>query len=424
MNTIATVAPFWVLAILILALVLAWVLPPVFRRPSAQQGLDRRALNIAVYRDQYRELEEDHRSGLLSDPQRDMARADLEARLAQDALVPDSPAATNAMPDRRRLGGVLAVVIPALALGLYLVAGEPGFIVKVAVAEQAEQERERKVQEALDRLEEQVDEALSTLEENVRKDPEDGISWVFLANAYIARDRWEDAESAYERAYALMPETAVVMSGYAEAMAVNADRDLSGRPIQLVREALVLDPEDPKALEMSGIHAYQNQEYTTAGYYWNQLLAQTPEDTPAHAELTAMVRQARALGHAEAFGDQGADTAPVAAISGRVEMAPELIGEADPSDTVYLFARTATGDGPPLAALRTRLDQLPVEFTLDDALALSPEHVLSNHESITLVARVTRHGDAQARPGDLEGILEGVAVGRGDVLLTIDTVRP
>ncbi len=423
MNTIATVAPFWLLAILILALVLAWVLPPLFRRPSAERGLDRRALNIAVYRDQYRELEEDHRSGLLSENQRDTARADLEARLAQDALIPDMPSA-NAMPDRRRLGGVLAAVIPALALGLYFLAGEPGFIVKAAVAEQAEEDRERKVQEALARLEEQVDEALSTLEENVRKDPEDGISWVFLANAYIARDRWEDAESAYERAYALMPDTAVVMSGYAEAMAVNAGRDLSGRPIQLVREALVLDPEDPKALEMSGIHAYQNQEYTTAGYYWNQLLAQTPEDTPAHAELTTMVRQARALGHAEAFGEQEADAAALGTIGGRVELAPELADEADPGDTVYLFARTATGDGPPLAALRTRLDQLPVAFTLDDTLALSPEHVLSNHESITLVARVTRHGDAQARPGDLEGTLEGVAVGRGDVLLTIDTVRP
>ena len=250
------------------------------------------------------------------------------------------------------------------------------------------------------------------------------MSWTFLANAYIARDRWDAAEKAYARAYALMPDTPVVMSGYAEAMAVNAGRDLSGRPIELVREALLLDPEDPKALEMSGIHAYQNHEYSTAGYFWNQLLRQTPEGTPAHAELTGMVRSARALGHTEAFGGPGGEPVDVALIRGRVELAPALAGQAEPGDTVYLFARTATGGAQPLAALRTRLDQLPVEFTLDDSLAVSPDHVLSNHESITLVARVSRHGDAQTRPGDLEGVLESVSVGSLDVRLVIDTVHP
>jgi cytochrome c-type biogenesis protein CcmH len=423
LNAIVTVAPFWIVAVLILTAVLAWVLPPLFRRPSASEGPSRRALNIAVYRDQYRELEDDHRNGLLSDEQMDVARTELEARLARDALT-GNPAATNAPVRSRGLGMAMVAVIPALALSLYLVAGDPGFVIKQAAAEQAEQERDRKVQEALARLEEQVDEALATLEQNVRDDPEDGLSWTFLANAYIARDRWEDAEEAYARAYALMPDTPVVMSGYAEAMAVNAGRDLSGRPIELVREALLLDPEDPKALEMSGIHAYQNREYSTAGYFWNQLLRQTPEGTPAHAELTAMVRSARALGHAEAFGGPGDEPMAAAVIRGRVELAPALADQAEPGDAVFLFARTATGGVQPLAALRTRLDQLPVAFTLDDSLAVSPDHVLSNHESITLVARVSRHGDSQARPGDLEGILEGVSVGRGDVLLVIDTVRP
>lgn len=424
MSPIATVAPFWILAVLMLIAVLGWVLRPLFRRPPASHGLDRRALNIAVYRDQYRELEQDHRDGLLSDAQRDAARAELEARLAQDALTVQ-PAPVPVVRGRYGLGPALAAAIPALALGLYLVAGEPGFLVQIAAADQAQQERERKVQEALTRLDEQVDQALVTLEDAVREDPDDGVSWTFLANAYIARDRWDDAEAAYERAYALMPDTAVVVSGYAEAIAVNAGRDLSGRPIELVREALLLDPEDPKALELSGIHAYQNREYSTAGYYWNQLLRQTPEDTPAHAELTAMVRNARALGHTEAFGAQQGGEAPApGAISGRVELAPDLVGKAEPGDTVYLFARTASGTTQPLAALRTRLDQLPVAFTLDDTLALTADHVLSNHESVTLLARVSRHGDSQARPGDLEGVLEAVAVGRNDVVLVIDAVRP
>ncbi|AHF00298.1 c-type cytochrome biogenesis protein CcmI [Thioalkalivibrio paradoxus] len=422
MNSIVSVAAFWVLALLMVAVVLVWVLPAALRRP-AKDALDRRELNIAVYRDQYRELEEDHRNGLLSDAQRDAARAELEARLAQDALT-GAEAAGSATGGARRLATGLAAVIPALALGAYLVVGEPGFVIKVAAAEQEEQERQREMQEALERLDRQVDDALATLEEAVREDPEDGVSWTFLANAYIARDRWEDAEAAFARAYELLPETAAVVSGYAEALAVNAGRDLSGRPIALVREALQLDAEDQKGLELAGIHAYQNREYTTAAYYWNQLLGQLPEGTPAHDELTAMVRNARVHGHVEAFGESELEPSDLVTVSGVVELAPELADQAEPGDTVYLFARTLTGNTLPLAALSTQLDQLPVAFTLDDSLAMSADHVLSNHESITLVARVSRHGDSRARPGDLEGVLDEVEVGSNDVRLVIDTVRP
>lgn len=413
---------FWFAALLLLAAVLFWVLPSLFRGIPARERLDRRELNIAVYRDQYRELEEDHRNGLISDEQRDVARAELEARLAQDALSGE-PEPSPVSRGGRRAGFALATVIPVLAVAGYLVVGDPGFVVKVAEATQAEEERQQKMEEALRRLDEQVDRALADLEQAVRDDPDDGVSWVFLANAYIARDRWDDAESAYARAYDLLPEKATVLSGYAEALAVNAGRNLAGRPMELIRQALQIDPDDQKALELAGIHAYQNEEFTTAAYYWNQALRQMPEGSPAHAELTAMVRSARVRGHTEAFGGAGMLAAPSASISGVVDIAPDLLAKAQPSDTVYLFARTR-GAGTPIATLSTRLDQLPVDFLIDDGLVTNPEHMLSNFESITLVARVSRDGDGRARPGDLEGVLETVDVGSRGVRLVIDTVRP
>lgn len=422
MNSTVSIILFWGAAVIMLAAVLLWILPTLFSRRNLDAPLDRRGLNIAVYQDQYRELENDHRSGLLSDAQKDAARRELEIRLARDALE-DSAAPVQQKPARPALGIGLLAVVPALALGLYLVVGEPGFVLKVAAADQAEEERQRKMQEALQRLDAQVDQALAELQQAVRDNPEDGIAWTYLANAYIARDRWQDAESAYARAYELLPENAAVLSGYAETLGVNAGRDLSGRPIELVREALLLDPRDQKALELAGIHAYQNEEFTTASYHWNQALQLLPEDSPAHAELSAMVRSARIRGHVEAFGGAEMLTSPAAVIRGRVELAPELAGAADAEDTVFLIVRTL-GGGVTLATLSTRLDQLPVDFVLDDGLVSDPEHLLSKYESITLVARVSSHGDARARPGDLEGVLESVQVGSRDVRLVIDTVRP
>ena len=407
-----------------LVAVLAWILPPLLRRSLDETAaLDRRELNIAVYQDHYRELENDHRGGLLSDAQKDAARRELEVRLARDALADSAAATTPRGPARPSFGVGLMAVVPALALGLYLVVGDPGFVLKVAAAEEAELEQQRKMQAALERLEGQVERALADLEQVVRDNPQDGEAWTYLANAYVARDRWQEAESAYARAYELLPGNAAVLSGYAEVLGVNAGRDLSGRPIELVREALILNPTDQKALELAGIHAFQNEEYTTASYHWNQALKLMPEESPAYAELAAMVRAARIRGHVEAFGGAEMLTDPSAVIRGRVELAPELAESAAPEDSVFLIARTL-GGGVPLVTLSTRMDQLPVDFVLDDALIDDPENLLSKFESITLVARVSRHGDARARPGDLEGVIESVRVGSSNVRLVIDTVRP
>jgi type II secretory pathway pseudopilin PulG len=81
LNSTVSIILFWVAALIMLAAVLAWILPALFRRTEAAAALDRRELNIAVYRDQYRELENDHRSGLLSDAQRDAAAGNWRSAL-------------------------------------------------------------------------------------------------------------------------------------------------------------------------------------------------------------------------------------------------------------------------------------------------------------------------------------------------------
>ena len=67
---------------------LAFVVVPLLRRrPGA--GLSRDAINVAVYRDQLRELETDLRAGTLGQDQYDRSRGEIEARLLQDVNRPD-----------------------------------------------------------------------------------------------------------------------------------------------------------------------------------------------------------------------------------------------------------------------------------------------------------------------------------------------
>jgi cytochrome c-type biogenesis protein CcmH len=117
--------------------------------------------------------------------------------------------------------------------------------------------------------------------------------------------------------------------------------------------------------------------------------------------------------------------AGAASVRVRVEVAPELAGRLHPDDTLYVFARAEQGSPMPLAIVRRQARDLPVELTLDDSLAMTPENRLSAHPRVRLGARVSRSGDARPASGDLEGQLGPVETGGGGVQrIVIDRTVP
>ena len=101
---------------------------------------------------------------------------------------------------------------------------------------------------------------------------------------------------------------------------------------------------------------------------------------------------------------------------------PALKARAAPDDVVFIFARAAEGPRMPLAVVRTRVADLPREFTLDDSMAISPEFKLSSAGSLRIEARVSRSGDATAKPGDLRGESGPVQPGARKLSILIDKV--
>jgi cytochrome c-type biogenesis protein CcmH len=78
----------------------------------------------------------------------------------------------------------------------------------------------------------------------------------------------------------------------------------------------------------------------------------------------------------------------------------------------------------PLAVLRAQAGSLPLNFTLDDSLAMSPTARLSGAARVRVDARISRSGNAMPSPGDLVAEGEVVATGTRGVSLQIDRVRP
>jgi hypothetical protein len=97
-----------------------------------------------------------------------------------------------------------------------------------------------------------------------------------------------------------------------------------------------------------------------------------------------------------------------AEISGTVEIASKLAPRAAAGATLFIYAKQPNAPGPPLAVLRMRVERWPVTFTLNDANAMVPGRNLSNADSVQIEARISKSGDALARPGDLVGTVTGV----------------
>src|ERR1019366_5080621 len=106
---------FWIFGALMLAIALLFVLPPLLRKGSgAPAHAQRDEINLAVLRDQSRELDADLAAGTIDASAHESARHELEHRVAEDV----QPSAPLTRGRGQRLAALLVgitVVIGAVA---------------------------------------------------------------------------------------------------------------------------------------------------------------------------------------------------------------------------------------------------------------------------------------------------------------------
>jgi cytochrome c-type biogenesis protein CcmH len=426
MNPFWSVTLFWISAVACVAIALAFVLPPLLRKQAVAAKAARRDINIAVYRDQMKEMETDRTAGLMTEDQYQAGKIELESRLAEDALAKAD--ATMAPVASRRLGFTLAGVLPIAAFGMYFWLGNPMSLIAIAEA-QANPVAAENVKGEHD-----IMKMIQKVEERTKTNPDDVEAWTMLGKTYAVVGHWPEALQAYEKAMKLKPDVPAIMTGYAEALAITNNRVLKGKPIELVLQALEKAPDDMKGLELAAISNFQDKNYAQAAYYFKHLLKLLPPESPYAQDIAEAQKEATRLARGGVTGldnlaDQpsaaGKDKAagPGASIHGKVEIAPALKAKFSDKDVVFLFARSAQG-GAPVAAIRSTASKFPLEFELSDAMAMNPDNKLSNFKEVTLTARISKSGQPMGAAGDLEGSLTAVKVGAKDIKLTIDKVRP
>jgi cytochrome c-type biogenesis protein CcmH len=393
---------FWAICAALAALALALVLRPLLARRGAA-GVSRREANIAIYRDQRRELDADLAAGKLAPPERDKALAELEARLLEDV----DAAPEEAGPPRggRRAAVLVGLAVPLAALAIYYAVGTPAAV------------SERPGHGAVSAG--QIEIMVGRLAARLRENPDDVDGWKMLGRSYAALGRFGEAVDAYSKAALRAPRDAPLLADFADALAMARGRSLQGEPEKLVLRALEIEPQNLKALALAGTAAFERQAFAAAADYWRRMLPLVPPDSEDARVVRDNVAQATQL------AGGGAAAAPRAAgLRGTVRISPELKGKFGPDDTVFIYARAAEGPPMPLAVQRVKARELPADFALDDSMAMAPGMTLSAHPRVIVTARVSRSGSAMPQSGDLQSSGAQVANDAAGVAILIDRAVP
>ena len=401
---------FWSIAVLLTAVALAFVLPALLGRRRAAGAATSAATNVALHRDQLKELEADLAAGTLSPERHEEARREIEQRLLDDVRAGND---TRAIPaGGRRTAWVVAAAVPVAALLLYFAVGNPAALAPGAATRDGH---------AITR--EQIEGMVERLAERMKENPDDVKGWTMLGRSYAVLDRHAEAAVAYANAVKRSEPDAQLLADYADALAMAQGRNLKGEPERLIAQALKVDPRNVKALLLAGTVAFQDKKFKDAIAYWERILKVVPPDSNVADSARDSIADARALaGMPKAPPPAKPDAAAVAAtVSGTVRLSPGIAAKASPDDTVFIFARPAEGPRMPLAVMRKRVRDLPTAFTLDDSMAMTPTAKLSNHARVVVGARVSKSGNPVGQPGDLEGLSAPVRPGATGIAVVISS---
>ena len=277
MNLFIGIAAFLTL------LVVAWLIRPLLRS-TFTHGMSSFSLNAAIHRDQLLALEADLKRGAISQPDFEASRDELQLRLLDDTASFEATPATSKpfFWSARRTAMLIGLSLPVLALGLYLQLGTPQAIDPASAPKVSEQ---------------QIRQMIDTLAARLKANPDNPKGWAMLARSYKVMGRFDEAVQAFEKAGALIHTEPDLLVDYADLLAMQtmqANGQIDGRPLELINQALRLDPQHPMGLMLSGVAAYRRSDFKLAIAQWEKLLSLLQPGSPDAQQVEADIAGARA----------------------------------------------------------------------------------------------------------------------------------
>ncbi|HIL03359.1 MAG: c-type cytochrome biogenesis protein CcmI [Candidatus Thioglobus sp.] len=359
---------------------LAWTIW-FLKKPLADNGVDLRQSNIDIAKQRKLELQRDLDQDLIDREQFELALDEISTTLAVE-LEQQSVKTSNSENNTLSMLAIV-VLLPIFSIGIYqsLSTYAPTSIATPVV----------------DSKPLTLEQSIEKLKQHLSDEPNDAEAWTMLGLSYFELDKVKESLEAYEKAYQLTPNNSKLLVEYASTLISVNDNQFSDRPVALIKQALEIDANAPDALYLAGMFAISMQDFTLAKGLWNKALSVLPVGGDDHQALLGLLDELR-----RAESGQVSNTVTV-----NVLLSDQILATRSAEDYLMIYVKAAKGRPMPIAIQKLKLKDFNGQIVLSDMNSVMPTKLLSEHDKVLVVARLSRTGGAMKQADDIQ-ITSGV----------------
>tara|TARA_B110000977_G_scaffold163236_1_gene209064 strand:- start:69 stop:1403 length:1335 start_codon:yes stop_codon:yes gene_type:complete len=433
---------FWIYAILLCVLAVAFVLLPVLYRSrkgrNAQQRDDRAELNRVIYQERSAELNANLAAGDIDQQVYDQLSLELQRNLLNEAGSVNTGSSTTSdemfnSGSAGRSPWLLAGLVPLFAILAYGDFGLSwGAIVDLQLSKELRGDGEQTAASPHDTA--GVNKTVEKLAERLQSQPENDEGWFLISQSYMRMGEFEKAAGAFKHLLDRYPNDSGLSSWYTEALFLVDNRELTERVSAAIERTLALNPQDVSMLEIKAMNAFQNNDLVASLDWFRQAQSAGVDGERAELIQQAIDRLEEDLGIDAAESASPPSTivpSPASSdpvddgLTGQrrlevlVEIAPGV--RVDPQARVFVFARAMRGPPMPLAVQQMTVSALPRLVTLDETMGMVAGMSLADFDQVQVVARISSTGIANVSPDDYQALSTAVdmTVKNGVISLTL-----
>ncbi|MFZ2971752.1 MAG: c-type cytochrome biogenesis protein CcmI [Ferribacterium limneticum] len=254
---------FSIFAVLLIVVVSAFILPPLWLGLRSTSKADRKEANLAIFRDQLAELSREKAEGSLAEADFEQARGELQRRLLEEVepATADGAAQATHGPSHKMAIAIL-ILLPILGLLGYGILGNPKALDPVQTAAPQEMTPEK------------IDEMVTSLAAKMQANPDNMPGWLMLARSYKSLGRYDEAVQAFAKAESAINDDPDQLASYAETIAMANGKGITDKALKLIERALKVDPKHGHSLFLAGAAAMEAGDNKKGIAYWEPLLEQ------------------------------------------------------------------------------------------------------------------------------------------------------
>jgi cytochrome c-type biogenesis protein CcmH len=273
----------WPFIVLLLAATLVALLFPLFRGRDTLETRD--AFDANIFKDQLKTIDRELDEGQIEAEDAEAARLEISRKLLAAAdkaeQQPSMKAAGRQMS--RSTAITLALIVPLMAVGLYLKVGSPHL-------EDLPLETRARVAPV---PKNKIAELIARAEQRLASKPDDGKGWEIMAPIYLRHEMFGKAESAYKNAIRLLGSNATRLSGLADSIILANDGIVSDEVLPTLKRAIKADANHPKPHFWMGLYYEQNSKFKQAEDLYTTLLEKSGAQVPWRATVVERLNEVR-----------------------------------------------------------------------------------------------------------------------------------